>query len=190
MRVVAATNRDLEPLIRQGTFREDLFYRLNVIPIVLPPLRERREDIPLLAELFLGRFAERQGRALRLSAGAMERLFRYAWPGNVRELENAMERTAILARGDTIEPSDYRPTSAPALPRDRLRRSRPSRRWPRRSARTSFRPWSDTAGITRERRKRWGSGAPRSGASSRSTESRKRRAHEFVAAEQHVGHSL
>ena len=108
-RVVAATNRDLEPMIRQGIFREDLFYRLNVIPLVLPPLRERREDIPLLAELFLGRFAQRQGRVLRLSAAAMERLFRYAWPGNVRELENAMERTAILARAETIEPGDLPP---------------------------------------------------------------------------------
>jgi DNA-binding NtrC family response regulator len=105
-RVVAATNRDLEPMIRQGSFREDLFYRLNVIPIVLPPLRDRREDIPLLAEHFLARFAQRQGRVLRLSAGATERLLRYAWPGNVRELENAMERLAILARDETIEPAD------------------------------------------------------------------------------------
>src|SRR5262249_37455061 len=80
---VAATNRELEPMIRQGTFREDLFYRLNVIPILLPSLRERREDIPLLAEHFLARFSQRQGRALRLSAGAMERLLRYPWPGNV-----------------------------------------------------------------------------------------------------------
>jgi len=108
-RVVAATNRDIEPMIRQGTFREDLFYRLNVIPIVLPPLRARREDIPLLAEHFLARFGQRQGRALRLSGGAMERLLRYAWPGNVRELENAMERLAILARAETIEPGDLPP---------------------------------------------------------------------------------
>jgi len=108
-RVVAATNRDLEPMIRQGTFREDLYYRLNVIPIVLPPLRERRQDIPLLAEHFLARFARRQGRVLRLSAGATERLLRYAWPGNVRELENAMERLAILARDETIEPGDLPP---------------------------------------------------------------------------------
>ncbi|HXJ79721.1 MAG TPA: sigma-54 dependent transcriptional regulator [Candidatus Methylomirabilis sp.] len=108
-RVVAATNRELEPMIRQGSFREDLFYRLNVIAIVLPPLRERREDIPRLAEHFLARFAQRQGRGLRLSAGAMEQLLRYAWPGNVRELENAMERTAILARAETIEPGDLPP---------------------------------------------------------------------------------
>ena len=108
-RVVAATNRDLEPMIRQGTFREDLFYRLNVIPVVLPPLRERRGDIPLLAEHFLARFGQRQGRVLRLSAGATERLLRYAWPGNVRELENAMERLAILARDETIESGDLPP---------------------------------------------------------------------------------
>ena len=108
-RVVAATNRDLEPMIRQGSFREDLFYRLNVIPIVLPPLRDRREDIPLLAEHFLARFARRQGRVLRLSAGTTERLLRYAWPGNVRELENAMERLAILARDEAIEPGDLPP---------------------------------------------------------------------------------
>jgi DNA-binding NtrC family response regulator len=108
-RVVAATNRDLEPMIRQGLFREDLFYRLNVIPIVLPPLRERREDIPLMAEHFLARFAQRQGRVLRLTAGATDRLLRYAWPGNVRELENAMERLAILARHETIEPGDLPP---------------------------------------------------------------------------------
>jgi len=105
-RVVAATNRDLEPMIRQGMFREDLFYRLSVIPIVLPPLRERREDIPLLAEHFLARFARRQGRVLRLSAGATERLLRYGWPGNVRELENAMERLAILASDETVAPGD------------------------------------------------------------------------------------
>jgi DNA-binding NtrC family response regulator len=96
-------------MIRQGGFREDLFYRLNVIPVTLPPLRERREDIPLLAEHFLARFAERQNRVLRLSPATMERLLRYPWPGNVRELENAMERGAILAQADTIEPDDLPP---------------------------------------------------------------------------------
>ena len=114
-RVVAATNRDLAQMIRQGGFREDLFYRLNVIPVTLPPLRERREDIPLLAEHFLARFAERQGRVLRLSPAAMERLLRYPWPGNVRELENAMERSAILAQADTIEPGDLPPHVAAGL---------------------------------------------------------------------------
>jgi len=109
VRVVAATNRDLEQLIRQGGFREDLFYRLNVIPVTLPPLRERREDIPLLAEHFLGRAAQRLGRSLRLSPAAVARLLRYPWPGNVRELENAIERTAILARHEVIEPDDLPP---------------------------------------------------------------------------------
>jgi DNA-binding NtrC family response regulator len=109
VRVVAATNRDLEQLIRQGGFREDLFYRLNVIPVALPPLRERREDIPLLAEHFLGRAAQRLGRSLRLSPAAVDRLLRYPWPGNVRELENAIERTAILARHEVIEPDDLPP---------------------------------------------------------------------------------
>ena len=108
-RVVAATNRDLAQMIRQGGFREDLFYRLNVISVTLPPLRERREDIPLLAEHFLTRFAERQNRSLRLSPATMECLLRYPWPGNVRELENAMERAAILAQADTIEPGDLPP---------------------------------------------------------------------------------
>ncbi|MGH8722437.1 MAG: sigma-54-dependent transcriptional regulator, partial [Burkholderiales bacterium] len=97
VRVLAATNRDLAELIRQEKFREDLFYRLNVIQVVLPPLRERREDIPALAEHFLARSAGRLGRELRLSPEALERLLRYPWPGNVRELENAMERAAILA---------------------------------------------------------------------------------------------
>src|SRR6266404_5267636 len=114
-RVVAATNRDLAQMIHQGGFREDLFYRLNVIPVTLPPLRERREDIPLLAEHFLTRFAKRQGRVLRLSPASMERLLRYPWPGNVRELENAMERGAILAQADTIEPDDLPPHVTAAL---------------------------------------------------------------------------
>jgi two-component system response regulator HydG len=106
VRVLAATNRDLGQLLQQGKFREDLFYRLNVIPVVLPPLRERREDIPALAEHFLQQFGQRQGRSLRLSAEAVEKLLRYPWPGNVRELENAMERTAILATSDPIGPDE------------------------------------------------------------------------------------
>ncbi|MGH7385529.1 MAG: sigma-54-dependent transcriptional regulator [Candidatus Rokuibacteriota bacterium] len=110
VRVVAATNRDLDQLIRQGTFREDLFYRLNVVPVALPPLRERREDIPLLAGHFLGRAAQRLGRPLlRLSPAAVDWLLRYPWPGNVRELENVVERTAILTRGEVIEPDDLPP---------------------------------------------------------------------------------
>jgi DNA-binding NtrC family response regulator len=109
VRVVSATNGDLAARISQGTFREDLFYRLNVIQIVLPPLRDRREDIPALAEHFLARSATKLGRGLRLAPATLERLLRYPWPGNVRELENAIERATILARGDVVEPDDLPP---------------------------------------------------------------------------------
>jgi len=115
VRVIAATHGDLPTLINQGTFREDLFYRLNVIQIALPPLRERREDIPALAEHFLGRVAGKLGRGLRLSPEAVERLLRYPWPGNVRELENAIERAAILARREEITPEDLPPHVSAAL---------------------------------------------------------------------------
>jgi len=109
VRVIAATNGDLATRISEGNFREDLFYRLNVIHVALPPLRERREDIPALAEHFLGRSAAKLGRTLRLSPAALERLLRYPWPGNVRELENAIERASILARTEVIEPEDLPP---------------------------------------------------------------------------------
>jgi len=109
VRVIAATHGDLAALISQGSFREDLFYRLNVIQLILPPLRERREDIPALAEHFLAQSAGKLGRRLGLSSEAVERLLRYPWPGNVRELENAIERAAILARSDTLEPEDLPP---------------------------------------------------------------------------------
>ncbi len=126
VRVLAATNRDLGQLMQQGKFREDLFYRLNVIPVVLPPLRERREDITALAEHFLRQYGQKHGRPLRLSAAAVDNLLHYPWPGNVRELENAMERTAILARNDAIGPDDLPPHiaagaplgPAPVLPRE------------------------------------------------------------------------
>ena len=105
-RVVAATNRDLEAEIKRGSFRSDLFYRLNVIAITLPPLRDRRDDIPLLAESFLARAAEQRGGAPKsLSADALAALQAYDWPGNVRELENALERAVILTRGDVLDPS-------------------------------------------------------------------------------------
>jgi DNA-binding NtrC family response regulator len=115
VRVIAATHGDLVTLISQGAFREDLFYRLNVIHLPLPPLRERRDDIPALAEHFLVRSAEKLGRTLRLSPGALERLLRYPWPGNVRELENAIERAAILARTETVEADDLPPHVAAGL---------------------------------------------------------------------------
>jgi two-component system response regulator HydG len=115
VRVIAATHGDLTTLISQGRFREDLFYRLNVIQVALPPLRDRREDIPVLAEHFLARSADKLDRTVRLSPTALERLLRYPWPGNVRELENAMERAAILARSETVTPEDLPPHVAAGL---------------------------------------------------------------------------
>ena len=105
VRVVAATNRDLEHEVKQGRFREDLFYRLNVIPLRLPPLRERRTDVPLLVEHFLVKHAE-PGRTRRIELDALEALVAYAWPGNVRELESVVERTLLLADGDLIRLAD------------------------------------------------------------------------------------
>ncbi len=102
-RVIAATNRDLEEEIKRGNFRSDLFYRLNVISIVLPPLRNRPTDIPLLAEAFLKRTAEARGEPVKmLEPETLDAMKRYSWPGNVRELENALERAAILAKSDSI----------------------------------------------------------------------------------------
>ena len=102
-RVIAATNRDLAAEVREGAFREDLFYRLNVFPIFLPPLRERREDLPLLVDHFLDRLAQESGRPpKRLSPEALRAMMAYPWPGNVRELEHALERAALLSEGETI----------------------------------------------------------------------------------------
>jgi formate hydrogenlyase transcriptional activator len=104
VRVIAATNRDLEDAVRSGRFRADLFYRLNVFPIRTPPLRERVEEIPQLVAFFVGRFARRFGKtAERLSPETMDRLVSYPWPGNVRELQNVVERAVILATGPTLE---------------------------------------------------------------------------------------
>ena len=105
VRVIAATNRDLEQEIRRGSFRSDLYYRLNVITMHMPPLRERDQDVAVLAEHFLGEHAA-SGRALRLSEDAVRLLRGYDWPGNVRELENAIERAAILARDGEITPAE------------------------------------------------------------------------------------
>jgi two-component system response regulator HydG len=105
-RLVAATNRKLDDEISRGNFRSDLFYRLNVISIEIPPLRERREDVPLLAESFLAEIArKRREEKKKLSAEAAEQLQEYSWPGNVRELENAIERAVILASNGTILPA-------------------------------------------------------------------------------------
>ena len=126
VRIVAATNRDLTQAVATGRFREDLFYRLNVVRLDLPPLRERKEDLPSLVAHFVRRYAAEVGRAApQVSQEAMERIYDYAWPGNVRELENALERAVIMA-GVEIRPADLplevRPqsaeASAPDLPRD------------------------------------------------------------------------
>ncbi|MBV9881135.1 MAG: sigma-54-dependent Fis family transcriptional regulator, partial [Gemmatirosa sp.] len=105
-RLVAATNRDLEDEVRRGGFRGDLYYRLNVITVHLPPLRDRRDDVPLLADAFLRRSAAQRGESPKQLAGAaLDALVAYDWPGNVRELENALERAAILTPGDVIAAS-------------------------------------------------------------------------------------
>ncbi len=103
VRVVAATNRDLEALIREGRFREDLYYRLNVVTLTLPPLRERREDIPFLVDHFLAKYAATLGERA-LSAEALDRLFGSQWPGNVRELENVIQHAIVMATGGVILP--------------------------------------------------------------------------------------
>src|SRR5437868_10391255 len=102
VRLIAATNADLKEAVTRGRFREDLFYRLNVVPLVLPPLRERREDIPLLAQHFVDRFNQRNGTRRTLTQGATLKLAAHAFPGNVRELENVIEQAAALARSDAI----------------------------------------------------------------------------------------
>jgi DNA-binding NtrC family response regulator len=118
VRIIAATNRDLEAEISRGSFRSDLYYRLNVIQLHLPPLRERIEDVPLLARHFLERLAG-NGPVKALSDETIEVLERYDWPGNVRELENALERAAVLTRGPVIEPSAL-PERVREAPKPRL----------------------------------------------------------------------
>ena len=114
VRIVAATNRDLERDVREGRFREDLFYRLNVIPIVLPPLRARRTDIPLLVDHFLAKHGT--GRRRSLSPAALDALVHYDWPGNVRELESVIERALVLGDTDTIAPTDLPAVMRAAAP--------------------------------------------------------------------------
>ena len=111
VRIIAASNKDLREAVRQGSFREDLFYRLNVFPIPLPPLRERVEDIPLLVEHFMRQFALSIGKRLGgFSPGALSAMAAYHWPGNVRELQNVVERSIIVAKASIVDVGD--------LPRD------------------------------------------------------------------------
>ncbi len=106
VRIIAATNRDLESMVREGKFREDLYYRLNVVPIFIPPLRERREDIPVLAQHFLERFKKEYAKDVSISHEVMDALMNYEWKGNVRELQNVLERMVILDRDGTLTEED------------------------------------------------------------------------------------
>ncbi len=125
VRLLAATHRNLEALVREGRFREDLYYRINVVTIQLPPLRERREDLPLLIDHFLRAFADKNGKRIRgLTREAREALLRYDYPGNVRELENLIERAVVLTRDDvigltdlplTLDPQATEPEGGPGL---------------------------------------------------------------------------
>ena len=115
VRIIAATNRDLTALVKEGKFREDLFYRLNVVSIDVPPLRNRPADVPLLAMHFLKKYAAENGRNVKgFSDESLDRMSKYAWPGNVRELENAVERAVVVCRGEEIAASDLPPTVAPS----------------------------------------------------------------------------
>jgi two-component system response regulator HydG len=114
VRIIAATNKDLTDLIANGSFREDLYYRLNVVSLHVPPLRDRREDIPLLADHFLRHFAEKNRKPVKgFTPEAMDRLVRGDWPGNVRELMNAVERAVVLARSDYLDVGDFPGTGPP-----------------------------------------------------------------------------
>jgi len=107
LRLVAATNRNLEQMVREGTFREDLYYRLNVVPVQMPPLRKRAGDIPILAQYFLDLFNREFRKNLEgITSDALDRLNDYAWPGNVRELRNAIERAVLLNDGDVVKRDD------------------------------------------------------------------------------------
>ena len=160
VRVIAATNKDLGQLVQDGHFREDLYYRLNVMAVHVPPLRERREEIPVLVERFLAEFAGEYGRSIPvLSAATQERLLRYPWPGNVRELENAVRRIVVLGsdacvaedlRTPVVGPGrDRTDAPPPTSPRPRVpRRRRPSRGKKARDSATS-------PGAPRRRRRGW-----------------------------------
>ena len=115
VRIISATNRDLNELTRDGRFREDLYYRLNVFPVFIPPLRERREDVPALAQYFVARFAaEENKRIVGFTPEAMDLLDSYAWPGNVRQLENTIYRAVVLCDGEKLDVADF-PQIAGAL---------------------------------------------------------------------------
>ena len=119
MRIVATTNRDLQAEVEAGNFREDLYYRLNVIEMALPPLRERKEDIPALVNNFVAKYNEENGKDIEgVGEDTLEALMQYDWPGNIRELENYTERAVVVSRGPNLAISDY-PQRLSAGPQDR-----------------------------------------------------------------------
>jgi transcriptional regulator with GAF, ATPase, and Fis domain len=114
VRVIAATNRDLAAMVREGKFRSDLFYRLNVLPLSIPALRQRPGDVPLLVAFFVQRFARKFSKSVKqVSEETMRRLVQYPWPGNIRELQNVVERAVVLSQGSTLE---LAPDFAPSVP--------------------------------------------------------------------------
>jgi two-component system NtrC family response regulator len=123
-RVIAATNKDLKTEIAAGRFREDLYFRLSVVTVALPPLRERGEDVGMLANVFLRQNCQQYRRRLQFSPEALGAIAHYAWPGNIRELQNAIQRATILTRGRAIEPSDLAIPAVTAPPRTSLREAR------------------------------------------------------------------
>jgi two-component system response regulator PilR (NtrC family) len=126
IRVIAATNQDLTKAVAEGRFREDLFYRINVIPIVLPPLRDRLEDIPLLVEHFLAKYAEQMQKPVTgISHGAMDLLLHHDWPGNIRELENVVERAVALEATPSVLAESLPPSIRGALPRNGAQQADP-----------------------------------------------------------------
>ena len=153
VRVVSATNRRLAEEIEAGRFREDLYYRLGVFPLTLPPLRERREDIAAIAASFVRRFARENGTpALAVSREALIALAAHGWPGNVRELENAVYRTVVLAEGDVLRPEDFDLPAAPimgASPSEEMRRFREALDGPAMAASASDVPVVDGTGSLR-----------------------------------------
>ncbi len=162
VRLVTATNRDLLAEVGAGAFREDLFYRLNVVPIHIPPLRERREDIPLLADHFITKFNDRLKKEIAaITPEAIERLVAYQWPGNIRELENLMERTILFCEGPEIRVSDLPPEVAGA-PAPQTAASRGPRPWAKR-------PCAPPPSHSRRRSGRRPSGSSASSFSGRST---------------------
>ena len=119
MRVIAATNRELEEEIRRGQFRQDLYYRLNVIALHLPPLRDRKDDVPLLIDHFLDGWEASEGARPQVTDAAMQTMMEYDWPGNVRELENALERAVVVSQGKKLKP-EHLPDRVREAPKPRL----------------------------------------------------------------------